>query len=206
VLGYYRCPMLCNLTRNGLVDAMKELDWSAGREFAVLFVSINPDETPEDAAVKKDAYLLMYARDDARAGLHFLTGRQRDIELLARATGFGYRFDPLSGDYAHTSTIMFVTPDGRLSRYINDVVFQPRNVKLALIEASEGAIGSPMDKFLLFMCYHYDPLRGSYAASAWKLMRLGAAATAMLLALGLGFMWWRGSDLEKAKRLAQGVT
>jgi protein SCO1/2 len=197
VLGYYRCPMLCNLTRSGLVEAMNELDWSAGEQFSVLFVSINPDEGPSEADIKKQAYLLLYDRPAARQGLHFLTGRQRDIELLAKATGFGYRYDPASGDYAHTSTIMFVTPDGRLSRYMNDVKFQPRDVRLALIEASEGAIGSPMDKFLLFMCYHYDPLRGSYAASAWKIMRLGAAGTAVLLALGLCMLWWRGSRWER---------
>jgi protein SCO1/2 len=204
VLGYYRCPMLCNLTRSGLVDAMKELDWSAGKEFSVLFVSINPDEQSAEADIKKEAYLLLYDRPTAKEGLHFLTGRQREIELLAGATGFGYKFDPISGDYAHTSTIMFLTPDGRLSRYINNVVFQPRDVKLALIEASEGAIGSPMDKFLLFMCYHYDPLRGSYAASAWKIMRLGAAGTAILLAAGLGLLWWRGSRWERVPTLIQG--
>jgi protein SCO1/2 len=196
VPGYYRCPMLCNLTRSGLVECMNELDWSAGEQFTVLFVSINPDEQPADADIKKQAYLLLYDRPAAKDGLHFLTGRQREIELLTSATGFGYRFDPLSGDYAHTSTIMFITPDGRLSRYMNNVKFEPRDMRLALIEASQGAIGSPMEKFLLFMCYHYDPLRGSYAASAWKIMRLGAAGTAVLLAVGLLVLWWRGSRWE----------
>ena len=99
---------------------------------------------------------------------------------------------------------MFVTPDGRLSRYMNNTVFQPRDVRLALIEASEGAIGTPMDKFLLFMCYHYDPLRGSYSASAWKIMRLGAAATAVILFAGVGLLWWRGSRWERGPRKIRG--
>jgi protein SCO1 len=194
VLGYYRCPMLCDLTRNGLVNAMNELEWSAGREFNVLFVSINPDEEPGIAAVKKEAYLTQYRRDSAVNGLHFLVGNQREIELLAGATGFGYRYDPKADEYAHTSTIMFVTPEGRLSRYMNNVKFEPRDVKLALVEASEGAIGSPMDKFLLFMCYHYDPLRGSYSASAVKVMRLGGLVTLMVMTAGLGILWMRGSS------------
>lgn len=192
VPGYYRCPMLCDLTRNGLVDAMNELDWSAGKEFTVLFVSINPDEEPDIASVKKEAYLSQYPREGAAEGLHFLTGDSQSIKLLTDAVGFGYRYDPKIDEYAHTATIMFVTPDGRLSRYMNNTVFQPRDMRLALIEASEGAIGSPMDKFLLFMCYHYDPLRNSYAASAQKLMRMGAALTAVLLAAGVGVLWLRG--------------
>jgi protein SCO1 len=202
VLGYYTCPMLCQLTRSGLVESMKELEWSAGKEFAVLFVSINPDEKHDDASIKKDAYLLLYDRETAKDGLHFLTGNDREIELLAKATGFGYRYDPIAQEYAHTSTIMFLTPDGRLSRYINDVKFEPRDMRLALVEASEGAIGSPMDKFLLMMCYHYDPLRNSYAASAWKIMRLGGAVTVALLALGLSLLWWRGHRWDAPRHAA----
>jgi len=198
VPGYYRCPMLCDLTRSGLVEAMNELDWSAGEQFLVLFVSINPDEESDVASVKKEAYLTQYQRESAKDGLHFLTGDSQSIKHLTDAVGFGYRYDPKADEYAHTATIMFVTPDGRLSRYMNNTVFQSRDVRLALIEASQGAIGSPMEKFLLFMCYHYDPLRGSYAASAWKIMRLGAAATALLLAVGLGLLWWRGSNWEAA--------
>lgn len=204
-LNYYRCPMLCSLTLNGMVDALNELDWSAGKEFTIVTVSISPDEGPDLADVKKQAYLTQYRRESAKEGWRFLVGRQREIELLAQATGFGYRFDPKSGDYAHTSTIMFVTPDGRLSRYMNDVKFQPRDVRLALIEASEGAIGSPMDKFLLFMCFHYDPLRGSYAASAMKLMKMGGAMTLLLLATGVGVLWLRGSRHDSTG-VAQPVT
>lgn len=203
-LNYYRCPMLCTLTLNGMVDALNELEWSAGKEFDIITVSINPDEKPDLADVKKQAYLTQYKRESAKTGWHFLTGESMAIQRLAKATGFGYRYDPKSGDYAHTSTIMFVTPEGRLSRYLNDVKFEPKTVKLALIEASEGAIGSPMDKFLLFMCFHYDPLRGSYAASAQKIMQLGGAMTLVILAAGLGVLWLRGGRHDRTAIAALG--
>lgn len=204
-LNYYRCPMLCTLTLNGLVDALNELDWSGGKEFEIVTVSINPDEKPDLADVKKQAYLTQYKRESAKSGWHFLTGDARSIELLTKAVGFGYRFDPISGDFAHTSTIMFVTPEGKMSRYMNDVKFKPRDVKLALIEASEGAIGSPMDKFLLFMCFHYDPQSGSYAASAVKIMKMGGALTAVLLAAGIGVLWLRGSNPQKEAAAGEGM-
>ena len=210
-LNYYRCPMLCTLTLNGMVDALNELDWSAGKEFEIITVSINPDEGPDLADVKKQAYLTQYkpksgagGSDSVKAGWHFLTGDSHSIERLTKSVGFGYRFDPITGDYAHTSTIMFVTPEGKLSRYINDVKFEPKTVKLALIEASEGAIGSPMDKFLLFMCFHYDPLRGGYAASAVKIMKMGGALTLVLLAAGVGVLWMRGSSAQVANQMDVG--
>ena len=209
VPGYYRCPQLCNLTRSGLIDAMNGIDWSAGKEFQVLFVSIDPTEQPELASVKKEAMLEKYPRGSAKDGLHFLVGGKREIQLLTEAIGFGYRYDPVIDNYAHTATIMFLTPDGRLSRYMNDVAFQSRDVRLALIESSEGAIGSPMDKFLLFMCYHYDPLRQSYAASAVKIMRLGGLVTLTLLVAGLGVLWLKGTPrrtaIEKPAMAALGL-
>ena len=191
-INFYRCGMLCNLTLNGMVNALNELEWSAGKEFEIVTVSMNPDEKPELADVKKRAYLTQYSRETAKDGWHFLTGDLANIDALCKATGFGYR-KIADDDYAHTSTIMFLTPDGRLSRYMNDVMFQPRDVRLALVEASQGAIGSPMDKFLLFMCYHYDPLKGSYAASAAKIMRLGGVLTVLALAAGMTLLWWKHS-------------
>jgi protein SCO1 len=189
---YYNCPMLCNMTLNGMVDGLNQIELSAGKEFAIVSFSINPIEKPQLAEVKKRAYLSQYKRDTAKDGWFFLTGEQKTIEETCKAIGYGYKPDG-KGDFAHTSTILFLTPDGKISRYMNDVVFQPRDLKFALIEASQGAIGSPMDKFLLFMCYHYDPLSNSYAASAKKIMRLGGVMT--ILAMGTGFciLWWRGS-------------
>jgi protein SCO1/2 len=189
---YYRCPMLCNHLLNGLVNGLNEVEWSAGKEFSIVSFSINPNEGPEVADVKKRAYLTQYKRQSAKDGWHFLTGSPQSIDAMCKAIGFGYRPDG-KGDYAHTATILFLTPDGKISRYMNDVLFEPRDLRFALVEASQGSIGSAMDKFLLFMCYQYDPHSNSYAASAMKIMRLGGLVTIMLLGTGLGLLWWRGS-------------
>lgn len=192
-INYFKCPMLCTLQLNGMVDGLNVLEIAAGKDFQIITVSMSPKEGPELARPKKDAYLTQYKKPSAAEGWHFLTGQKTEIEALCKAVGFGYRLDPKSGDYAHTPTIMFLTPDGRISRYMSNVQFEPRDLKLALIEASEGTIGSAMDHFLLLMCYHYDPLANSYAADAMKIMRLGGAVTAILIAAGLGLLWWKGS-------------
>lgn len=186
---YYECPMLCNLTLNGLVDGLNQIELSAGRDFEIVSFSFNPKEQPKLAEVKKRAYLTQYKRESAKEGWHFLTGDEEHTKAMCDAIGFGYRYDPVKEEYAHTSTIMFLTPEGKLSRYMNDVKFEPRDLKFALIEASQGSIGSPMDKFLLFMCYHYDPQSKSYAASAIKIMRLGGAMTLVLMIVGFGVLW-----------------
>lgn len=195
-LNYYRCPMLCSLTLNGMVDGLRGLEWSAGEEFNIVTVSIAPGEGPELAAQKKQAYLSQYDRDSASEGWFFLTGEEEQITQLADSVGFGYRYDESTGEYAHTSSIIFVTPGGRISRYMNDVSFKPRDLRLALVESSEGRIGSAMDTLLLFNCFQWDPESNSYVASAWKIMRLGGVLTIILVAVGLcvlGFRSGRGS-------------
>ena len=152
-LNYYRCPMLCSLTLNGMVDGLRGLDWSAGEEFNIVTVSIAPGEGPDLAAQKKKAYLSQYDRESAAEGWYFLTGAEDQITQLADSVGFGYRYDESTGEYAHTSSIIFVTPGGRISRYMNDVSFKPRDLRLALVESSEGRIGSAMDTLLLFNCF-----------------------------------------------------
>ena len=190
-LNYYRCPMLCSLTLNGMLDGLKELDWSAGKEFDIVTVSINPDEGPDLARNKKSSYLSEYGRDSAAEGWHFLTGEEEDIKRLADGVGFGYRYDEVSGEYAHTASIIFITPEGRISLYMNDVLFKPRDLRLALVESSEGRIGSPLDTLLLFNCFQWDPDRNSYIADAWKIMRLGGVLTVVLVAGGLLVLGYR---------------
>ncbi|MDG2199620.1 MAG: SCO family protein [Phycisphaerales bacterium] len=190
-LNYYQCPMLCSLTLNGMLDGLKELEWSAGEEFDIVTVSINPDEGPELAKGKKKSYLTEYGRESAANGWHFLTGDEEDIKRLADGVGFGYRYDDVSGEYAHTASIIFITPEGRISRYMNDVVFQPRDLRLALVESSEGRIGSALDTLLLFNCFQWDPERNSYVADAWKIMRLGGVLTVVLVAGGLLVLGFR---------------
>ncbi len=183
-LNYYRCPMLCTLTLNGLVKSLNKLDWTAGDEFEIVTVSIDPDEEPELAEVKKRHYLTFYDREGAADGWHFLTGDQEEIESLAQAIGFGYRYDEASGEYAHASSIQFVTPTGRLSRYFNDIEFKPRDTKMALMEASEGAIGSPFERMAL-RCFYYDPDSKSYKFSAMAAVKIGGVVTVVLILIGL---------------------
>ena len=192
-LNYYRCPMLCSLTLNGMVDGLRGLEWSAGEQFNIVTVSIDPEEGSDLAAQKKKAYLSQYDRESAEAGWSFLTGDEEPITQLADAVGFGYRYDENTGEYAHTSSIIFVTPEGRISRYMNDVSFKPRDLRLALVESSEGRIGSAMDTLLLFNCFQWDPESNSYVASAWKIMRLGGVVTVLLVVCGLFVLGFRSN-------------
>jgi protein SCO1/2 len=201
-LNYYRCPMLCSLILNGMVNALNDIDWAAGEQFDIVTVSINPDEGPELAAQKKKSYLTQYDCPTAAEGWHFLTGEQANIEKLATAVGFKYRRIEETGEYAHAASIMFITPEGRVSRYMNDVMFDPKAVRLALVEASEGSIGSPVDKFLLMMCYHYDPEAGSYAFSAMKLMRLVGILTMLAIGAVILILWRRGPKRQPAPAAA----
>jgi protein SCO1/2 len=189
---YYRCPQLCTLVLNGLVNAMNAIEWTAGDDFRIVTYSFNPEEGPELAEVKKRAYMNMYTRPEAVDGWHFLTGDATTIDRLNETIGFRARRVEGSPDYAHAAAVVFCTPDGRISRYMNDVQFEPRDVRLALIESSEGSIGSPMEKFVLFMCYRYDPDANSYVASAWKIMRLGGLVTVILVAGSLAFLFLKG--------------
>jgi protein SCO1 len=184
-LNYYNCPMLCSLTLNGMVDGLREVDLDLGVDYDIVTVSINPDEGPKLATQNRKGYLASLGKDVPESAWSFLTGTQENIEALAKGVGFGYRFDERSGDYAHTASITFVTPDGRISKYMNDVVFPPRDMRLAIVDASQGRVGSLIDTLLLFNCFQWDPEAGSYVASAWKIMRFGAAVTVVLIAAGV---------------------
>ncbi len=206
-LNYYRCPMLCSLTLNGLVAGMQDLEWTVGNEFEIVTVSINPDEDEKLAMTNKEGYLGHYSRDGAENGWHFLTGEQEQITTLADALGFGYVFDKPTGEFLHTSSIMFLTPDGRISKYMNDVKFEGKDLRFALVEASEGKIGSALDKILLFNCFQYDPDRNSYTPSAWKLMRTAAVLMIIVLALGLAVLSYTTPDkLQHARAGMDGNT
>jgi protein SCO1/2 len=196
-LNYYRCPMLCGLQLNGVVDGMEQMDWTPGVEFEMVTVSIDPLETPELAKAKKQNYLKRYQRPAAARGWHFLTGRQSEIERLAETVGFGYSYDVESGQYAHPAVVFVATPDGRVARYLYGIEYPPKSLRLALMEASEGTIGSPLDQLIMY-CYHYDPSRRRYAPVAMNIMRLGGGATALALGLSLGALWLR--ELRRRRR------
>jgi protein SCO1/2 len=202
-LVYYECPMLCNLILNALVDGLEEVEWSAGREFEIVTVSFNPEEGPKLADVKKRAYLTQYHRPTAAQGWHFLTGEEENIRALADTVGFSYRKDEKTGEYAHPSTITFLTPDGRVSMYMDDLVFRGRDLRLALVEASQGRIGSALDQIALFVCFQYDPESNSYVPAAWKIMRSGALLTLLVVVCGLGVLWLR--EARGRREVAGGI-
>lgn len=189
-LNYYRCPMLCGLQLNGLVAGLMDLDWTVGGRFQIVTVSINPLETPELAAAKKASYLKKYEREGAGSGWHFLTGREEDIARLADAVGFGFEYDETQGEYAHPAVVFVSTPDGRVARYLYGIEYPARRLRLSLLEASEGRVGSTWDRILLY-CYHYDPSSRGYAPVAMNIMRLGGGVTVAVLGSTLGLLWIR---------------
>jgi protein SCO1 len=189
-LVYYECPMLCTLVLDGMVRTLGELEWTPGRNFRVLTVSIDPHDTPELARQKKASYLAAYGRSEAAGDWSFLTGEQTEITRLADAVGFRYRYLEDSGEFAHPAALFVLTPEGRLSRYLFGVEHEAATVRLSLVEAAEGRIGSPVDQFLLY-CYRYDAATGSYAPVARRIMQVGASASAIVLASVLVTLWIR---------------
>lgn len=180
-LVYYECPMLCNQVLNGAVGAFQALSFTAGKEFEVVTVSFDPREGPELAARKKETYLRRYKREGAEAGWHFLTGDKASIDALAESVGFHYVWDEQSQQFAHASAVMVATPQGRLSHYFYGIDYAPKDLRLALVEASEGKIGSPVDSLLLF-CYHYDPAAGRFAPVMGVLRAAGVLTVVGLVA------------------------
>ena len=180
-LVYSRCPILCGFVLNALVESLKELPLTPGKDFEIVKISFNPLETPTLARLKKQNYLTEYGKPGAGSGWHFLTGKQEEITRITDALGFGYKYDTESDQYIHTAALMILTPDGTVSRYIYGVMYDPKTLRLSLSEASQGRIGSPLDKIILY-CFHYDPAKGSYVPFAMNLMRLGGALIVLLVA------------------------
>jgi cytochrome c oxidase subunit II len=177
-LVYYQCPMLCNQELNGLAGGLKALAFDAGKEFEVVVASINPRETYELAAAKKETYVRHYGRAGAAAGWHFLTGDPKPIEVLTRAVGFRYAYDSMLNQYAHASGVVVLTPKGRVARYFYGIEYAPRDLRFGLIEAAEERIGTPADQVML-LCYQYDPKTGKYSAAVMKSLRLGGVVTVL---------------------------
>ena len=188
-LVYYNCTMLCGEALAGLSSAMRLIKFDVGNEFDVITVSFDPRETPEMATAKKIDYVKRYGRASAAAGWHFLTGQPDSINALTKAVGFQYQYDEKSNQYAHATAIMVLTPEGRISRYFYGVDFPPKDLRMGLVEASQGKIGNAVDAVLLY-CYHYNPETGKYGALVGNILRLAAGATILLLG-GLIFILWR---------------
>lgn len=179
-LVYYNCTMLCGEALAGLSSAMRLVKFDVGKEFEVITVSFDPREAPEIAAAKKKDYVKRYGRSGADVGWHFLTGPAESVNALTKAVGFQYQYDPKINQFAHATAIMVLTPQGRISRYFYGVDFPPKDLRMGLVEASQGRIGNPIDAVLLY-CYHYDPATGKYGAVIANILRLAAAATILIL-------------------------
>lgn len=197
-LVYYTCPMLCSEVLNGLTSSLKMLQFSAGKEFEVVAISINPHENPADALKKRAGYIQRYHRRGSEIGWHFLTGDEASIQAVAKAAGFRYTWDPKIQQYAHASGIMVVTPQGKLAQYYYGIEYSPRDLRLGLINASENKIGSLVDQLLLY-CYHYDPSTGKYSLAILKIVRIAGAATA----LGLGVLMFVLFRRERQRPLVE---
>jgi len=192
-LVYYECPMLCTLVLNGMLAGFQQIPFDIGKQFEVVAVSINPQETPALAARKKEGYIAKYGRASAAEGWHFLTqspDAPNDIHALADAVGFRYAYDDRTAQYVHAAGIMVLTPQGRTSRYFYGIEYAPRDLRLGLVEASDNKIGSRVDQLLL-LCYHYDPQKGKYGVVIQNVIRLAGGLTVLAIGALVGVLLWR---------------
>jgi len=199
-LVYYNCPMLCTQVLNGVESGLKELPTDIGKQFEVVTISIDPTESHVLAKVKQEMYVGMYGRRGAAQGWHFLTGDEPQIKQLADAVGFRYAYDPDTKQFAHASAIMLLTPEGKISRYFYGIQFPSRDLRLGLVEASEGKIGTPVDQVLLF-CYHYDPATGKYGLLISRVIQAGGALTVLILGIAM-LILFRGEHYALPQRKA----
>jgi protein SCO1/2 len=181
IFSYYSCPMLCAQVIGGLASALGVISLAPGRDLEVVAVSFDPRDTPGTANEKKADYLRRYGRPDAAAASHFLTADQPAIAQLTRAAGFRYAWDEQTKQFAHPSGVIVLTPDGRLARYMFGIEYGPRDLRLALVEASEGKVGTAVDTLLLY-CYHYDPMTGRYGFLVMRALRVAGLVTVLALA------------------------
>jgi protein SCO1 len=199
-LAYYECPRLCGLVLDGLAHSLRGLRFSVGEQFEVVTVSIDPHDTPAHAAAKKVAILRSDARSGAAEGWHFLTGEEASIRQLTEAVGFRYAYDADNSQFAHAAGLVTLTPQGTIARYLYGIEFAPKDVRLALIEAAAGQIGSAVDQLLLF-CYRYDPTTGQYGLVIMNVLRLAGLLTVATLGGFIAFMFRRERQRGPAARV-----
>lgn len=198
---YYGCPMLCTQLEQGLVGSLRMISFNPGRDYDVVFVSFDDRDTPGVAAMKKQAAMKQFRRPETASGWHFLTGQKDSIMAATQAAHFTFNFDPKTNLFAHASGILLLTPEGRISRYFYGVEFPSRNLRLGLVDASEGRIGSPVDHVLLY-CFQYDPSEARYSASILRIMRLGGILTVLCMVFGILIFRRRDHARSKLSRSA----
>lgn len=185
---YYTCQMLCSQTLHGVLGALRPLSLLPGRDFEIVVFSFDPADTTETAREMRDRYATLYSSYRGDAGWHFLTGPENSIRALTDAIGFHYRYDAADKMYIHQSGVMVITPAGRVARYFYGVDYEPKDLKLGLVEASNGRIGSAVDRVLLY-CYHYDPKTGKYGAVVINMLRGAGIVMLLTMAVVLGVFW-----------------
>jgi protein SCO1/2 len=203
-LVYYGCPMLCDQTEQGVVGALRMLSFNPGRDYEVVFVSFDPRESPDMAAQKKEVAMTHFRRPETASGWHFLTGSKESVDAVTKSANFRYTFDEKNNLFAHAAGIMLLTPDGRISRYFYGVEYPARDIRLGLVDASAGKIGTPIDRALLF-CYRYDPTTARYSASILKIIRLGGILTILGLVAGMLIFRRRDQQIAAARTKFQGA-
>jgi protein SCO1 len=194
--NYSNCPMLCSLMLNGFVSGLRDVDFVPGKEFRVVTVSIDPAETTERARETKNRYVRALGKPEAKDGWHFLTTDKATVDAYAGALGFGYFYNEERKEYAHPSAMAVASPDGKLVRYLYGIEYPKSSLRLALLEASQGKIGNPFDRLVLY-CFHYDSAAGKYAPKAANIMRVGGAVSVLVL-LGFLIVLFR-AELKKRK-------
>jgi protein SCO1/2 len=197
-LNYYRCPTLCNLQLNALTRTLESFEWTAGEQYRIVTVSIDPREDAELAANKRASHLEALGRGDV--DWNFLTGDAAQVMMLAAQLGVGYAYDAEQDQYAHPAVLMFISPEGKVARYLYGLEYNPNDLKFALMEAAEGRVGSPVDKLIL-SCFHYDATLGEYGPFAMGIMRLGGAGMVLIVGIPLIIVWRR----ERRLRVSQQV-
>ena len=185
---YFTCPMLCSQVEQAVVGTLKMISFDPGRDYEVVFISFDPSDTPDAALKKKHEAMSRFARPATDNGWHFLTGTRESIDAVTKAADFRFSYDAKSRLFGHASGILILTPDGRISRYFFGVEYPPSNVRLGLVDASAGKIGTPVDHLLLF-CYQYDPTKARYSATILTVIRMGGVVT--LLCMAIGFVIFR---------------
>jgi protein SCO1/2 len=191
-LAYYECPNLCTLVLNGVLQTAQDLKFDAGKEYEIVVVSFDARERPALAAAKKQMYIQRYGRAGAKDGWHFLTGDENAIAQLAQSVGYRFSYDESTRQFAHPSAIMVLTPQGKVSRYFPGIEYPARDVRLALIEASENRVGSLADKVFL-LCFHYNPSTGKYGLLINRVIQVAGIGSAAALAFGIVAMLRRES-------------
>lgn len=197
-MAYYECPNLCTVVLNGMLESLRDLRQEVGRDFDVIVVSINPQDTPKLAAEKKHTYSTRYGRPGTAKGWHFLTGDAVSIQQVAEAVGFHYVYEPQSKQYAHASGILVVTPEGKVSRYFLGIEYPPKDLRTAILQASQSKIGAVANRILL-LCFHYDPQSGRYTLVIKRVIQIGGIGTALLV--GAMIMW-----MLRCERRREGVS